>query len=291
MSASAYGIVLGIAALCGAIAIYLQRRWPDRIYATGLVCVCWSILVVVAFRVITGRPAPYFWTDEGQGAEPWERLAFPLAVAGLLWPVVRAAARRSPALELWLAFWVTTVPMVAALPAGESYLDVMPGNATWSLAALLAAGANWLASARFVSTGAERWSLWVFVAQLLTVAALFMTCYATLSEWCLLLGLGLAVLATCRAFVSSGQWTGTLSLPAIALSCSLLTHIRIYSGDALPAWVLSVPMFSPVLVCGVDRLLGEKRHSRVRIAIAATAAAVLAAGVMAYAMAPGGEEW
>lgn len=291
MSASTYAIVLAIIVACGALAVYLERRWPARYFATALVAVAWSVLLVVAFRLVAQRPAPYFWTEEGAAAEPWERLAFPLAVGTLLWPALRAAARRSTSLELWLALWVTALPLLAALPDGESYLDVLPGNAPWSLAALLAAGANWMASARFIATGAERWSLWVFVAQLLTVAALLMTCYATLAEWCLLLGASLAVLATCRLFVSTGQWTGTLSLPAIALSCIVLTHVRIYSGDVLPAWLLSVPMISPVLVCGIDRLLGQKRHPGIRIAIAATAAAVIAAAVIGYAIVAGESEW
>lgn len=291
MSASAYGITLGIAVVCGAIAIYLQRRLPSRFYAAALVSVTWGVLLLVAFRTITGRPAPYFWTAEAAAAEPWERLAFSLAVASVLWLVLRRLTWHSPALQLWLALAIASLPMVAALPSGEGYLDLLPGNAPWSVAALLAVGANWLASERFVLTNAERWSLWVFVAQLLTVAALLMTCYATLAEWCLLSGLGLAVLATCRLFVRSDQWTSTLSLPAIALSCILATHVRIYGGALLPIGLVGIAMYLPVLVCGVDRFVGEKRHPAARITIAATAASVLAAGVIAYAALSGESEW
>jgi hypothetical protein len=290
MSASAYAIAIAIAAAGGASAVYLQRRWPHRPLATWLVSITWAVLLVVAFRLVMGRPAPYFWSEAEASAEPWERLPFSLAVVSLIWPALRIVARRSAALELWLALAAVSLPLASALPVGESYLDVLPGNATWSIAALLAIGANWLASERLAATGAERWSLWVLVAQMLTVAALSMTCYARLADWCFMLGLGFAVLALCRLSVTSGEWTSTLSLPALALSCSLLTHIRIYSGDLLPPWLLSLPMLLPALVGGIDRWLAGKCQPGYRIAIAAAAAALIALGVITFAVATGEAE-
>ena len=99
--------------------------------------------------------------------------------------------------------------------------------------------------------------------------------------------LSLMVLAICRVLVKFGEWTSTLALPATALSCSLLTHVRIYSGDFLPAWLLSLPMLMPVAVCGIDRLLASKWHSGYRVAIAATTAALILMGVVWFAVAPG----
>jgi hypothetical protein len=287
MSATTLGIVLLIAVACGAVAVYLQRRLPRRAFALWLVNIAWSVLLLVSFRLITGHAAPYFWAPDASSAEPWERLAFPLAAVAVLWPALRMLGARSPGLELWVALGLASLPLLAALPSGASYADVLPGNAMWTLAALLASGANWLAGQRLDATDAERWSLWVFVAQLLTVAGLLMVCYATLAQWCLLLGISLAVLALCNVLVGNGDWTSTLSLSATVLSCSLLTHIRIYShSTSLPPWLLSLPMLSPVLVCTIDRLFAGKRHSRLRIAVAALSAAVLAVAALAYAIAP-----
>jgi hypothetical protein len=291
MFASAYAIAIGIAAACGVIAVFLQRRLPQRMFATWLVSVAWSVLLVVTFRLVSGRPAPYFWSAAAATAEPWERLPFALALLSCLWPALRTLGRRSPALELWLALAAVGLPLVAAMPTEEAYLDVLPGNAAWAVAALVATGANWLASERFVATGAERWSLWVFVAQLLSVAALLMACYASLAEWCFMLAFSFAALATCRLFVKSGEWTSTLTLPAIALACTLLPQIRIYSADMMPSWLLSLPMLSPVLVGGVDKLLGSKCGPAWRIAIAATASALIAMGVIWFAVVPGEPEW
>lgn len=276
----------------GTVAVYLQRRLPRHWLASVWPNLVLAASVAASFRLATGRLPPLPWPSQSSASEPWELVVLPLMLVTAVWPFARSM--QSITMRLWFAMALASGPLFLSLPVGETYADVVPGNAAWSLFALLAIGANYLAGEQLETRGAARWSLWVFVAQLFTVAALLMTCYGTLGEWSASLALALGVLAACRVFTSEGTWTSDLGLPATVLSCVLLTHIRVYSTQALPAWLAPLPMLSPVVVCAVDQCFGRHRQGWKRWMTAAATAAIVAVTIVATVLALGGQstqEW
>ena len=215
------------------------------------------------------------WLSQASDIEPWQLLILPLLGVSCAWPVLRewTIAGQSP--RLLSALLLAATIMLSALPSGESYADVVPANAAWSVWSLLAIGMNIQSAERLDATGARRWSLWVFVAQLATVAALLMTCYGTLGQWSASAGLALAAWAACRIFVTEGNWSSVLALAATTLSCTLLTHVRIYSTQALPVWLAPLPMLLPAATCLVDQAFGKYRSARVRVLVAAASATAM----------------
>lgn len=260
----------------------LQWRWPERRAAAISMAIGFGLCVLLAYRLAVGR-IPTLGPQVGN-TEPWESSVLASAIVCCLWTLVPKSNAIPSSLRLWLALTLASFPIIAALPSGESYADVLPGNAVWSMMALLAVGVNALACERIDATGGSNWSLWIPSAQLFAVTALYLTCFASLGENCLLLALSLAAMASFRWLLSSGNWTGELALPATALACTLLTHLRIYSPNAMPAWIAPLAFALPTIVCGVDHFVGRNRSQWIRPIIAAGTAAIVAGALIVHAL-------
>ena len=289
MDLGSYGIAIAFAFGGGLVAGLVQWRLPARRYGSILAGVSFCSALVLAYWLVKAHLPPLpSWASGTPGRldEPWETIFVPMIGVTLFWLCVPKASTFPPTLRLLIGMSLACWPMVTCLPAGESYADVLPGNAPWSIAGLIAVGFNQLAVERLDGTATERWSAWVLVAQLLTVTALYLSCFASLGEVCLLSAMTLIVLATIRLTLGSGQWSTDLALPATVWACVLLTHVRVYSGLALPVWLAPIAFFSPAIVCAVDHFFGSKRTGLVRAAIAACAAALMAAAVIARLVLP-----
>lgn len=293
MPTSAYVLSIAVAVLGGGIAVVLQRRWPHRLLAAHWACCSLGAVSLIAFGSATGHAPPVPRSLRALEAEPWESVILPFLLLCIVWPVLRELVERHAALQHWLALCLASIPLLSALTLAERYSDLVAGNTTWSVAVLLSISINWLAGERMDATGASRWSIWVFVAQLLTVSALYMTCYGTVGEWCMIIGLALSVLAAARMLLSQGVWSSALSLPTTTLSCVLLMHIRDYSALALPYWLAPLPLLLPLLVSAIDQLFGKRQGPKVRIASAAITSAVIAAVVIMTTLSLSGpsENW
>lgn len=294
MQTGTYVLALVLSVVGAASAVYLGQR-STRSWTAGFVAsVVFGLITALGFRLTTGRLPPVPRPDHSTSAEPWELLALPLLVVACLWPLVRQLLLRTNAVRLWLAMVFASLPLLLSLPSGESYADVVPANANWAVLALLAIGTNFLSGEQLDASGAARWSLWVFVAQLFTVAALLMTCYGTLGEWCAIAALTLGVLAAGRVFLTEGAWSSALGLAATTLALTLLSHIRVYSTLALPYWLAPLPMLLPAIICAIDQTFVRGRPGWLRAMIAAAVAAIVSGLVVATVLSLGGpsdEQW
>jgi hypothetical protein len=293
VSTNAYIISLALAIVSAVAAVFLQRQWPHRVWAARLTCLALGIVSVIAFRSTLTHWPPIPTSAEALETEPWEAFGWPFLIMCVAWPMLRELTQRRPAVQLWTALFVASWPLLSALTVAERYADLLAGNAMWSSVVLLAVGANWLAAERLDNTGAGHWSTWVYVAQMFTVAALYMTCYGTVGQWCSTVALTLGVLASGRLFTTHGEWSSTLTLPATTLSCVLLMHVRDYSTLALPYGLAPLPLLSPVIVCGIDQALGKQLAPKLRIVLAALSAAALAVVTISITLSLSGssEEW
>ncbi len=188
---------------------------------------------------------------------------------------------------------IAAITILASIPSSERYADLLPGNTGWFAAGLIAIGLNLLSSERLDASGAGRWSLWIFVAQFFTAAALMLTCYGTAGEWILVCGLSLTLIATVRLAAGDTVWSTTLGVPASVLACTMLLHIRDYSSTALPPWLAPMPLLLPTIVNLVDARFGQNRTAWQRVMIAALASAIIAACIIGLSLGSGGsnDDW
>lgn len=275
------------AVIGSAIAVFIQRRWPYSIHSARWVAIAWALACIIASMSMIGHAPPRPWSPQALDVEPWESVLLPLVGVCLVWPLLRGLLHRWPAIRLWAVFALATAPLLASMPPADRYADLLPGNAAWVCAALLAIGANTLACERWEIAGAGRWALWVYVAQMLCVAALLLTCYGTLGEFCVAVALCLATTAIARLFTSDGVWVTAVGVPATMLSCILLLHVRDYSTVALPAWVAPLPLLMPTIVALVDARIGAGRSPIKRVAIAAAVAIGLSILTLASVLSQG----
>jgi hypothetical protein len=268
------------------IAAVVQRRWPDRLAAASLVTIAWGIAGVVAYRMLMSGLPPIPWSTAALEKEPWESIVYTLFALCILWPWVRSFAKQTPDVRWLMSIALACLPILGALNIVEYHAPLHAGNGYWVLFTLLSIAFNHLTMERMDASGAGRWSLWVLVAQLLLAGALIMTCYGRFGEWSVLTAISLGAVAIVRVFVpdDENRWTGSIALPALALSGTLLMHIRDYSSQALPVWLAPVPLLMPAVVGFIDQAMGVNRSAPLRVVIAAATSIVLVAIVLAVVL-------
>ena len=288
-------ITLSIVGVTCAIAVLLARRWQLRLAPACLAAVGWSAACFVGYYFILSGWPPIPWTEAARSAEPWESIVYPIMLLSIIWPLLSTRLEKWSNLLLIAALALSCLPLIAALCEAERFAKFHFHNTHWSLAALMAIAINWLALERMERSGAGRWCLWIAVGQLLTVAALIMTCYGRFGEWATIAGLSLGVVALARVLISDPQaeWSARLAYPALALSAILLMHVREYRSNPLPVWFLPLPFLLPMLVALNDWSWAHKQHPILRVFVAAVLTASLAAGAIAFVWVWNGpsDEW
>jgi hypothetical protein len=293
-------LVVGIVA--GGLACHLESRRKSAAAALGVAAGALAVGLCSLYWAVTTRwpVSPTAWLSQAgrevaERLEPWEWAVAPLAIAVLAGAVLAGSVRSGPfgTWRLWCGLLLIGSVIAVALPAGESYSDVVPGNAVWSLVALLSVGANLLAMEQLERSGAGRWSLWVVVAQLATVSAIWLSCYATPGDWllastALVAGLGLARAAVPLPAGGLRGWQSGVVPGALALGGVMLPYVRIYSTQGLPSVLAAVVFLMPALVVAVDQLWGRYRSPGVRVLAAGSVSAALAGGTLAWVLLQGG---
>lgn len=274
MSSVPYALALAISLVGAVIAVIGDMRLRRPVLSMFACGLTFGLVSIATARFLTGHWPPWPW-DGSNDFYPWERLVLSLFWVGLSAPFLAyVCTKRQDETVFWLS-GVGGLVLLATLPTGDSYQDMIQGNAAWAIGSLLAIGLNVAALHRLDDHGGGRWLIWIPLAFLSTVSAVLLSCYASLGEYSLCLTLSTLVFASIRSCVKTAHWQRIIGDVCIIAGVALLAQVRIYSSQALSGWSIPIAYGLPALVVGADRLFVSNKRTALRIATAAIVSALL----------------
>lgn len=282
MSLLLFASVTGIALLGSLLARAAGRRLYASVLSIGIVVAAGTLITATIFGWTGSLPSLLPWSATASStSEPWQGLFGPLLLAVILLPSLRWLDAEHDAGRMWIAMVMAALCSMSSLPGGEAYQDVVPGNAFWSLSAVLSTGLSCWSLRSLNASGGGSLMLWILTAFSAAVSAVLLSCYGTLGESCAAVFAATAVAAIVRSCSAQASWHSAWCVLPLFLSTQLITHVRIYSSTALPAYAALLLFLFPSIVCGADRVFCRKASLKKRTLLAAFLSGALCTIVLA----------
>ncbi|MFO1063668.1 MAG: hypothetical protein U0892_07365 [Pirellulales bacterium] len=276
MSLLLFASVAGIALLGSFLARAAERRLAASVWSICIVVAAASFITATIFSWTGNVPSPMPWSATvSSTSEPWQGLFGSLLLAVILLPSLNWLEAAHDAGRMWITMLLAALCSMSSLPGGEAYQDVVPGNAFWSLAAVLSTGLSCWSLRSLNGSGGGSLGLWILTAFTAAVSAVLLSCYGTLGESCAAVFAATAAAAVVRSCSAQASWHTAWSVLPLFMSTQLITHVRIYSSTALPAYAAVLLFLFLPIVCGADRVFCGKASLKKRTLLAAVLSGVL----------------
>lgn len=231
------------------------------------------------------------WTSENWPfVDPWMLLPWPMLASTclLVLPFYHASTPLNVRRAI-LALTITSLFSWLAMPAGNSWKDMLPELPFWMAVVPLSIFSNGLSSEALLKRDANRWGLWILVASLGSLFALALQAYATMAQSILAL-LAATILIAFGCLLRPRPWGLVLVWPLALAIGTFGCWVRFRNYQPLSTWIYLLVLFTPTLVCSLDAACYQLGLRRTRWLIAALASAIPLSIVIYYSL-PQEESW
>ncbi len=258
---------------------------PDIVSKLAIAILCWLGLAGSQWSI---TQVPDF---TGLGVffpnQVWQRILWPLGLVFLWCAVLESVGRKLP--ETTRQLLINTsfgLAIYASLPFAPIWEDLIPENALWLLASLLASSCNLHALSRMVDDdrpdSGKRWATWILVANFGAIAGVMFSQIGSLGEWCLAAMVMSGVIAIAVSVSGNLTWAKAILPPICLLSACLVANLRFNAIEVKPWWIFAILFFMPTLISVTDLILENRLKKPARLAISGTLAIVLSVAVIAF---------
>jgi hypothetical protein len=217
----------------------------------------------------------------------WQRILWPLGLVFLWSAVLESFGRKlSESTRLLLYVIAFGLTIYASLPFAPIWEDLIPENAMWLLASLLASICNLHTLSMMFDDGradsGKRWAMWILVANFGAIAGVMLSQIGSLGEWCIAAMATTGVFAIAVSISGKSNWTKAIIPPICLLSACLVANVRFNATEVKPWWIFVVLFFMPALIATTDFILEKRLKKSVRFAISGAIAITMSVAVIAF---------
>ncbi len=217
----------------------------------------------------------------------WQRILWPIGLV-FLWSAVLESIGRKLAESTRLLLYVISfgLTIYASLPFAPIWEDLIPENAMWLLASLLASTCNLHALLMMFdderSNSGKRWAMWILVANFGAIAGVMFSQIGSLGEWCLAAMVMTGVSASAVSISGNSNWTKAIVPPMCLLSACLVANVRFNAIEVKPWWIFVVLFLLPALIATTDLILEKHLKKSTRFTISGLIAIAMSVAVIAF---------
>lgn len=217
----------------------------------------------------------------------WQRILWPLGLVFLWSALLESIGRKLPDSTRLLLYAISfSLTIFASLPFAPIWEDLIPENAMWLLASLLASACNFHAIAMMFynerSDSGKRWAMWILVANLGAIAGVMFSQIGSLGEWCVAAMIMTGVFAIAVSISGNSNWAKAIIPPMCLLSACLVANVRFNATEVKPWWIFVVLFFMPALIATTDLILEKRLKKSPRLAISGAIAIAMSVAVIAF---------
>lgn len=228
----------------------------------------------------------------------WQRILWPLGLV-FLWSALLESIGHKLSEPTRLLLYVISfgLTIYASLPFAPIWEDLIPENAMWLLASLLASTCNFHALSMMFDDerldSGKRWAMWILVANFGAIAGVMFSQIGSLGEWCVAAMLTTGVIAIAVSISGISNWTKNIIPPMCLFSACLVANIRFNAIEVKPWWIFVVLFFMPALIATTDLILEKRLKKPARFAISGAIAITISVAVIAFVWSGNGptEDW